>query len=51
MKNVKITKKEITTKYSKEDVDLFKNELFIYLLAQQKVYIIYLNLYHMIVIN
>ena len=36
MKNVKITKKQITTKYNKEDVDLFKNELFIYLLAQQK---------------
>jgi len=36
MKNVKITKKEITTKYSKEDVELFKNELFIYLLGKQK---------------
>ena len=36
MKNVKITKKQITTKYSKEDINLFKNELFFYLLGQQK---------------
>ena len=36
MKNVKITKKQITTKYSKEDINLFKNELFFYLLGQKK---------------
>ena len=36
MKNVKITKKQITTKYDKEDINLFKNELFFYLLGKQK---------------
>tara|TARA_B110000467_G_C17869571_1_gene239119 strand:+ start:94 stop:537 length:444 start_codon:yes stop_codon:yes gene_type:complete len=36
MKEVKITKNYILMKFSKEDIDLFKTELFIYLLAKQK---------------
>ena len=36
MKQVKITKNYIMSRYDKEDVDIFKNELFIYLLAKQK---------------
>ena len=35
-KNIKITKEHVTTKYNKEDVDVFQKELFIYLLGQQK---------------
>ena len=33
MKQVKITKNYIMSRFNKEDVDIFKNELFIYLLA------------------
>ena len=36
MKEVKITKNYIISRFDKEDVDIFKNELFIYLLAKQK---------------
>ena len=36
MKEVKITKKYVISKFNKEDLDIFKNELFIYLLAKQK---------------
>ena len=36
MKEVKITKKYVLSKFNKEDLDIFKNELFIYLLAKQK---------------
>ena len=36
MKQVKITKNYIIYRFNKEDVDIFKNELFIYLLAKQK---------------
>jgi len=36
MKQVKITKNYIISRFDKEDVDIFKNELFIYLLAKQK---------------
>ena len=36
MKEVKITKNYIVSKFGKEDTDIFKNELFIYLLAKQK---------------
>jgi len=36
MKTVKITKKYITSTFEKEDLDIFKTELFIYLLGQQK---------------
>ena len=36
MKEVKITKKYVLSKFDKEDLDIFKNELFIYLLAKQK---------------
>ena len=36
MKQVKITKNYIISRFNKEDVDIFKNELFIYLLAKQK---------------
>ena len=36
MKQVKITKNYIMSRFNKEDVDIFKNELFIYLLAKQK---------------
>ena len=36
MKEVKITKKYVISKFDKEDLDIFKNELFIYLLAKQK---------------
>ena len=35
-KNIKITKNYITSKFKKEDVDIFKTELFIYLLGKQK---------------
>ena len=36
MKEVKITKKYVLSKFDKEDLNIFKNELFIYLLAKQK---------------
>ena len=36
MKTVTITNKYITSSFEKEDFDIFKNELFIYLLGQQK---------------
>jgi len=36
MKTVKISKKYITSTFEKEDFDIFKTELFIYLLGQQK---------------
>ena len=36
MKKVKINKNYIITSFDKEDFNLFKNELFIYLLGQQK---------------
>ena len=36
MKEVKITKKYVLSKFDKGDLDIFKNELFIYLLAKQK---------------
>jgi tRNA A-37 threonylcarbamoyl transferase component Bud32 len=36
MKTVKISKKYITSYFEKEDLDIFKTELFIYLLGQQK---------------
>ena len=36
MKEVKITNKYVLTKFNKKDVNIFKNELFIYLLAKQK---------------
>ena len=36
MKEVKITKKYVLSKFGKEDLDIFKNELFIYLLGKQK---------------
>ena len=36
MKEVKITKKYVLSKFDKEDLDIFKNELFIYLLGKQK---------------
>ena len=36
MKRVKLTKKHAITYYDKEDIELFKNELFFYLLAKQK---------------
>ena len=36
MKEVKITKNYIISRFDKEDVDIFKNELFIYLLGKQK---------------
>ena len=36
MKEVKITKNYVLSKFDKEDIDIFKNELFIYLLAKQK---------------
>ena len=36
MKQVKITKNYVLSRFDKEDVDSFKNELFIYLLAKQK---------------
>ena len=36
MKSVKISKTHVTTKYEKDDFEVFKNELFFYLLGQQK---------------
>ena len=36
MKEVKITNKYVLTKFNKKDVNIFKNELFIYLLGEQK---------------
>jgi len=36
MKSVKISKTHVTTKYEVEDFEVFKNELFFYLLGQQK---------------
>ena len=36
MKKVKISKNYIISRYNKEDINIFKNELFIYLLAKQK---------------
>ena len=36
MKNVKISKEYIKTKYEKDDLEMFKNELFFYLLGKQK---------------
>ena len=36
MKTVKISKNYITSYFEKEDLDIFKTELFIYLLGQQK---------------
>ena len=36
MKVVKITKNYVVSNFDKEDLDIFKNELFIYLLAKQK---------------
>jgi tRNA A-37 threonylcarbamoyl transferase component Bud32 len=36
MKSVKISKTHVTTRYKKDDFDVFKNELFFYLLGQQK---------------
>ena len=36
MKTVKITKDIVKNKYEKEDLEIFKNELFFYLLGQQK---------------
>lgn len=36
MKSVKISKTSVTTKYEKGDFEVFKNELFFYLLGQQK---------------
>tara|TARA_B100001094_G_scaffold43049_1_gene37789 strand:+ start:480 stop:914 length:435 start_codon:yes stop_codon:yes gene_type:complete len=36
MKTVKITKDLVKNKYEKEDLEVFKNELFFYLLGQQK---------------
>ena len=36
MKEVKISKNYIISRFNKEDLDIFKNELFIYLLAKQK---------------
>ena len=36
MKSVKISKTHVTTKYEKDDFEAFKNELFFYLLGQQK---------------
>lgn len=36
MKSVKISKTRVTTKYEKDDFEVFKNELFFYLLGQQK---------------
>tara|TARA_B100000900_G_scaffold388416_1_gene380435 strand:- start:11776 stop:12210 length:435 start_codon:yes stop_codon:yes gene_type:complete len=36
MKNVKITKDIVKNNYEKEDLEIFKNELFFYLLGQQK---------------
>ena len=35
-KTIKISKKYITSKFKKEDIDIFKTELFIYLLGKQK---------------
>ena len=35
-KTIKITKNYITSKFKKEDIDIFKTELFIYLLGKQK---------------
>ena len=36
MKTVKITKDIVKNKYEKEDLEIFKNELFFYLLGEQK---------------
>lgn len=36
MKSVKISKEYIKTKYEKDDLEMFKNELFFYLLGKQK---------------
>ena len=36
MKEVKITKNYVLSNFGKEDIDIFKNELFIYLLGKQK---------------
>jgi thiamine kinase-like enzyme len=36
MKSVKISKDHIKTKYEKDDLEMFKNELFFYLLGKQK---------------
>ena len=36
MKSVKIKKDIVKNKYEKEDLEIFKNELFFYLLGQQK---------------
>ena len=36
MKNVIISGRHVTTKYEKDDFELFKNELFFYLLGEQK---------------
>jgi tRNA A-37 threonylcarbamoyl transferase component Bud32 len=36
MKSVKISKDHIKTKYEKDDFEMFKNELFFYLLGKQK---------------
>ena len=36
MKEVKVTKNYVLSKFNKEDIDIFKNELFIYLLGKQK---------------
>tara|TARA_B100001063_G_C16736770_1_gene542459 strand:+ start:367 stop:801 length:435 start_codon:yes stop_codon:yes gene_type:complete len=36
MKSVKISKTHVTTKYEAEDFEVFKNELFFYLLGKQK---------------
>ena len=35
-KTIKISKNYITSKFKKEDIDIFKTELFIYLLGKQK---------------
>lgn len=36
MKTVKISKKFVTSNYEKKDIKMFQNELFFYLLANQK---------------
>ena len=36
MKTVKISKDYVTSKYDKEDIKMFQNELFFYLLSEQK---------------
>ena len=36
MKSVKISKTHVKTKYEKDDFEVFKNELFFYLLGQQR---------------